>query len=159
MHAIESDSEGKAKINYDKCVACGMCIVNCPFGAIADKSQIVQVIEAIKTKTPVYAIVAPAFSAQFGPKVTLDNIGDCLKQLGFDDFFEVAIGADLCSIDEATEFMEKVPNDIKFMATSCCPAWSRMAKHEFPEFKENISMTLTPMILTAKAVKTEHPNS
>ncbi|MCR5307472.1 MAG: 4Fe-4S dicluster domain-containing protein [bacterium] len=159
MHAIESDSDGKAKINYEKCVACGMCIVNCPFGAIADKSQIVQVIEAIKSDTKVYAIVAPAFSAQFGPKVTLDNIGDCLKQLGFDDFFEVAIGADLCSIDEAHEFMEKVPNEIKFMATSCCPSWSRMAKHEFPEFKDNISMTLTPMILTAKAVKTEHPNS
>ena len=159
MHAISSDEEGKAKIDYDKCVACGMCIVNCPFGAIADKSQIVQVIEAIKSKKDVYAIVAPAFSAQFGPRVNLSNIGDCLKQLGFKDFFEVAMGADLCSISEAKEFNEKVPNELKFMATSCCPSWSRMAKHEFPEFKENISMTLTPMILTAKAVKTEFPNS
>ena len=28
------------RIDYDKCVSCGMCLVNCPFGAIADKSQI-----------------------------------------------------------------------------------------------------------------------
>ena len=159
MNAIESDSDNKAKINYDKCVACGMCIVNCPFGAIADKSQIVQVIEAIKTGKSVYAIVAPAFSAQFGPKVTLENIGNLLKPLGFKDFYEVAIGADLCSIMEGKEFVERVPNELKFMATSCCPSWSRMAKHEFPEFRENISMTLTPMILTAKAVKTEYPDS
>ena len=159
MHAIESDLDGKAKINYDKCVACGMCIVNCPFGAIADKSQIVQVIEAIKTKKDVYAIVAPAFSAQFGPKVTLDNIGNLLKPLGFKDFYEVAIGADLCSIMEGKEFVERIPNELKFMATSCCPSWSRMAKHEFPEFRENISMTLTPMILTAKEVKKKYPDS
>lgn len=37
--AIETDYAGRAKINPDKCVSCGMCMVNCPFGAIADKSQ------------------------------------------------------------------------------------------------------------------------
>ena len=47
MDAIESDEYGKAKINYDKCVSCGMCLVNCPFGAIADKSQIFQVIQTV----------------------------------------------------------------------------------------------------------------
>ena len=35
MNAISSDAQGKATIDYDKCVSCGMCIVNCPFGAIA----------------------------------------------------------------------------------------------------------------------------
>ena len=44
MDAIGSDEHGRAKIDYDKCVSCGMCLVNCPFGAIADKSQIFQVI-------------------------------------------------------------------------------------------------------------------
>ena len=47
--AIHSDENGKADIDYDKCVSCGMCLVNCPFGAIADKSQIFQVIRAIQT--------------------------------------------------------------------------------------------------------------
>ena len=39
MDAIESDELGRAKINYDKCVSCGMCLVNCPFAAIADKLE------------------------------------------------------------------------------------------------------------------------
>ena len=158
MDAIESDSEGRAKINYDKCVSCGMCIVNCPFGAIADKSQLFQVIHAIKSDTPVYAIIAPAFVGQFGPKVNLKTIDDAMAKLGFAGVFEVSIGADLCTIEEAEDFLENVPNNLKFMATSCCPSWSVMAKKEFPEFANNISMALTPMVLTARLVKKEYPN-
>ncbi len=159
MDAIESDEFGKAKINYDKCVSCGMCLVNCPFGAIADKSQIFQVIQTIKEGIEVYAIMAPAFVGQFGPKVNLKTIDDAMGQLGFKGVYEVSIGADLCTIEEAHDFLENVPSKLKFMGTSCCPSWSVMAKKVFPEFKENISMALTPMVLTARLVKREHPNA
>ncbi len=158
MNAIESDENGRAKINYDKCVSCGMCIVNCPFGAIADKSQLFQVIQAIKSDVEVYAIMAPAFIGQFGPKVNLKTIDDAMSKLGFDGVFEVSIGADLCTIQEAQDFLKEVPDKLKFMGTSCCPSWSVMAKTEFPEFKDNISMALTPMVLTARLVKKKYPN-
>ncbi len=158
MNAIESDDRGRAKIKYDKCVSCGMCIVNCPFGAIADKSQIFQVIQAIKSDVEIYAIMAPAFVGQFGPKVNLKTIDDALQKLGFTGFYEVSIGADLCTYDEANDFLKQVPKDLKFMGTSCCPSWSKMAKDEFPDYRDNISMTLTPMVLTARLVKREHPN-
>ena len=158
MNAIESDENGRAKINYDKCVSCGMCIVNCPFGAIADKSQLFQVIQAIKSDVPVYAIIAPAFVGQFGPKVNLKTIDDSMAKLGFSGVREVSIGADLCTIEEAEDFLNNVPSKLKFMATSCCPSWSVMAKKEFPEFEGNISMAMTPMVLTARLVKKEHPN-
>ncbi|HIT43963.1 TPA: 4Fe-4S dicluster domain-containing protein [Candidatus Avacholeplasma faecigallinarum] len=158
MDAIESDEHGRAKINYDKCVSCGMCIVNCPFGAIADKSQLFQVIQTIKSEYEVYAIMAPAFVGQFGPKVNLKTIDDAMSKLGFNGVYEVSIGADLCTIEEAQDFLDNVPSKLKFMGTSCCPSWSVMAKKEFPEFKDNISMALTPMVLTARLVKKEHPN-
>ena len=48
MDAIHSDEHGRAEIDYDKCVSCGMCLVNCPFGAIVDKGQIFQLIQSIK---------------------------------------------------------------------------------------------------------------
>ena len=73
-----------------------MCLVNCPFGAIADKSQIFQVIRAIQSGERVYAAVAPAFVGQFGPKVTPGKLRAAMKALGFADVFEVAVGADLC---------------------------------------------------------------
>lgn len=128
MNAIESDENGRAKINYDKCVSCGMCLVNCPFGAIADKSQIFQVVQSLKSDRDVYAIMAPAFVGQFGPKVNLKTIDDAMRQLGFTGVYEVSIGADLCTVDEAEDFMKNVPSRLRFMGTSCCPSWSVMAK-------------------------------
>ena len=97
MDAIHSDCNGRADIDYEKCVSCGQCLVNCPFGAIADKSQIFQMIRAIQAGERVYAAVAPAFVGQFGPKMTPGKLRAAMKRLGFADIIEVAIGADLCA--------------------------------------------------------------
>ncbi len=157
MHAIHSDEYGRADINYDKCVSCGMCLVNCPFGAIADKGQIFQTILAMKAGTRVYAAVAPAFIGQFGPKLTPERFRAAMKELGFADVVEVAAGADLCTIQEAKDFLDEVPEKIPFMGTSCCPSWSVMAKTEFPKYANCISMALTPMVFTGRMIKKADP--
>ena len=159
MDAIGSDEYGRAKIDYDKCVSCGQCLVNCPFAAIADKSQIFQLIQAIRKGDKVIACVAPAFVGQFGKDATPAKLRKAMRILGFADTVEVAIGADLCTVEEAKDFMDNVPERLDFMGTSCCPAWSVMAKKLFPEFKENISMALTPMVLTARLMKKDHPDA
>ncbi len=159
MDSIGVDEYGKAKIDYDLCVSCGQCLVNCPFGAISDKSQIFQVIRAIQSGERVYAALAPAFVGQFGPKVTPGKLRAAMKKLGFADVFEVAIGADLCAAQEAEDFVNEVPEKLPFMATSCCPAWSVMAKKLFPEQANCISMALTPMTLTARLIKHHQPGA
>lgn len=158
MNAISSDEYGRAEINQEKCVSCGMCLANCPFGAIADKAQIFQVIQAIKSDVPVYAAIAPAVAGQFGPKLNPEKIRSAFQALGFTDVIEVAIGADLCTIQEAEDFVEEVPDKLPFMATSCCPAWSMMAKKEFPEIAHCISMALPPMVLTGRLIKKKYPD-
>ena len=159
MDAIGSDELGRAKIDYDKCVSCGMCLVNCPFGAISDKSQIFQLIQAIKRGDKVVAAVAPAFVSQFGDKVTSSQMREAMRRVGFDKVIEVAVGADMCTAEEAEDFLKKVPAEQPFMATSCCPAWSVMAKKFFPQFAPYISMALTPMVLTARLYKKDHPDA
>ena len=158
MNAIHSDEHGRAEIDQDKCVSCGMCLVSCPFSAIVDKGQIFQTILAMKTGTPVYAIVAPAVAGQFGPDMKPEKIRPAFQALGFEDVIEVAVGADLCTIEEAKDFMKEVPEELPFMATSCCPAWSMMAKKLFPEQAKCISMALTPMVLTARLIKQQNPD-
>lgn len=158
MDAITSDEHGRAEINQDKCVSCGQCLVNCPFGAIADKAQIFQVIQAIKSDKPVYAAIAPAITGQFGPDLPPNKIKSAFKALGFKDAIEVAIGADLCTVQEAADFIDEVPEKQPFMATSCCPAWSMMAKKLFPEEAKCISMALTPMVLTGRMLKDKEPD-
>ena len=158
MGAIHSDEYGRAEIDHDKCVSCGMCLVSCPFSAIVDKGQIYQTIMAIKSETPVYAIIAPAVAGQFEPALKNTQLRGAFQALGFTDIKEVAVGADLCTIEEAKDFLEEVPEKIPFMGTSCCPAWSVMAKKMFPQYAECISMAMTPMVLTARLLKQEEPD-
>ena len=158
MGAIHSDELGRAEIDYSKCVSCGQCLVNCPFGAIADKGQIYQLIQGFNRGDRIYALVAPAFINQFPGLASTGKLKAALKAVGFYDVVEVAIGADLCTVDEAHDFLEEVPGKLNFMATSCCPAWSMMAKTAFPDLAKNISMTMTPMVLTARLQKRRNPD-
>ena len=142
------------------CVAaCGMCLVSCPFGAIVDKGQIFQLIHAMKSGYQVIAIVAPSFVGQFGDKLTPEKLTAAMKILGFSSVVEVAVGADLCTLDEAKEYLERVEKQKTYMGTSCCPAWISMVDICYPDQADHISMTLTPMVLTARMVKKAHPEA
>lgn len=158
MDAIGFDAYNRAQIDQDKCVACGQCLVSCPFGAIVDKGQIFQVIQSILKGDKVVAIVAPAFIGQFGKQASPGKFVAAMKALGFDRVTEVAIGADMCTIEEAKDFVEKVPAKQKYMTTSCCPAWHSMVYKLFPGEAKNVSMTLTPMTFTARLIKKEDPD-
>ena len=160
VNAIKNDQHGRAQIDTELCVSCGQCMVSCPFGAIADKSQIFQLIRAIQSGKKIIAQVAPAFVGQFGKAVTPDIFKTALKQLGFFDVYETAIGADMGAIAEAEHYVEKVATgELPFLLTSCCPSWSVMAKKFFPETIGSISNALTPMVATARVIKKEHPDA
>lgn len=159
VKAIGSDELGRAKIDHEKCVSCGRCITQCPFGAIADKTQIYQLVKAIKNGDKVYAMLAPSFVAQFGPKVEPMQIVEGLTQLGFKGVIEVGLGADFTTLHESREFVEKVPHEIPFMATSCCASWSMMVEKMFPEQYKFISHSPSPMIESAKYHKRVEPDA
>ena len=136
-----------------------MCLVNCPFGAIADKSQIFQVIRAIQSGERVYAAVAPAFVGQFGPKVTPGKLRAAMKQLGFADVFEVAIGADLCAVQEAEDFSGEGARGAALHGHLLLPCLGCHGQKDSSPITLNcVSMALTPMTLTARLIKHEHPD-
>lgn len=158
--AIESDAHGRAKINNEKCVSCGQCMASCPFGAISDKSQIFQLIRSIIQGGEIIAEIAPAFEGQFGTDITPAQIKAALKDIGFSKVYEVALGADIAAVSEAHHYVKDVVNgDLPFLLTSCCPAWSMLAKKYFPETIGSISQELTPMVATARSIKKKHPDA
>ena len=103
VDAISLDEDMIVVIDDKKCINCGQCIVNCPFGAISDKSFMVDVIKLINGGAKVYAMVAPAIEGQFGGDVSVGMIRSAIKALGFEDMFEVSLGADFVSKNEALE--------------------------------------------------------
>ncbi len=160
VKAISSDGLGRASIDPKKCVGCGQCMVSCPFGAIADKSQIFQLIRAIKKGDEVVAEVAPSIVGQFGPNVTLWKIKAALKDIGFKEVYEVAHGADVGAATEAHHYATEVATGkLPFLLTSCCPAWSMLAKLQFPDMVDKVSSALTPMVATSRSIKQLRPNS
>jgi len=160
VKAIVNDELGRAHIDVKKCVGCGQCMVSCPFGAIADKSQIFQLIQAIKKGDEVVAEVAPSIVGQFGKGVTLWKVKAALKEIGFKEVYEVAHGADVGAATEAHHYATEVATGkLPFLLTSCCPAWSMLAKTQFPETIDKISSALTPMVATARTIKQKRPHA
>ena len=141
-----------ATINNYKCTACGACVYQCPFGAIMDKSYMVNVIDIIKKseenkKYKVYAVVAPSISSQF-TYAKLGQVISGLKELGFFTVVEAALGADMVAMAESKELAEK-----GFLTSSCCPAFVSYVKSAFPQLAEHISHNLSPMAALAKYIK------
>jgi iron only hydrogenase large subunit-like protein len=152
----ESGEKGKPVIDINKCISCGLCIVACPEGAITDKAEIAQTINLIKKHKRVYAILAPAFSGQFGPETSEEQMKSALLMLGFYDVMEVALGADMITVKEADEFLKRIGRGDKFMITSCCcPPFVRMAKGFRPKISGMVSDSVSPMVAVARFVKAE----
>ncbi len=158
VKAISMDENKAAKINDEKCIACGACVYQCPWGAINDKSYILDVINMIKdsennTKFKVYAVVAPSIASQF-VYAKLGQVLKGIKELGFHDVVEAALGADIVALSEAKELAEK-----GFLTSSCCPAFVSYVKKQFPDLSDYISHNLSPMATIAKKIKEDEPNA
>ena len=129
-----------------------------PFGAITDKSYILNVIDMIKksegnTKYKVYAMVAPSISSQF-TYAKLGQVITGLKELGFFTVIEAALGADMVAQAESKELAEK-----GFLTSSCCPAFVQYVKSAFPALLPYVSHNLSPMATLAKYIKGTDPTA
>lgn len=158
VDAISYDENGISVINEEKCIRCGHCIHRCPFGAIGSKTFIVDVIKAIKSEHPVYALVAPATEGQFGEHITMNSWKKAMKAVGFTDLVEVGLGGDMTAAYEAEEWAEAYKNGKK-MTTSCCPAFVNMVKKHYPELIENVSTTISPMCAVSRMLKAKEPDA
>ncbi len=155
--AISIGENHVATILEDRCIRCGACVAACPFGAIADTSWMLDVIEALRNpKKKVFAVVAPAVEGQFGTAIGFGGIRRALCDIGFDDVWEAALGADAVTTHEAAELKMNMEIGNK-MTSSCCPAFVSMIQKHFPNISDKISSTVSPMVATARYVKHRHP--
>ena len=156
--AITYSENGICEIDDEKCVHCGHCIHNCPFGAIGSRIYAVDVIRAIKAGKRVIAMCAPATEGQFGKDVSMAALRAALKKLGFADMVEVGLGGDMTAAYEALEWIEARKEGRK-MTTSCCPAFISMLRHHFPEeYQKYKSNTVSPMVAVSRYLKHLDPD-
>ncbi|MDD4057531.1 MAG: monomeric [FeFe] hydrogenase, partial [Bacteroidales bacterium] len=156
--AISKNERGVEVIDWNKCVYCGKCKDACSFGAIMEKTYLVQISEEIKRKERrLVALVAPAFAGQYD--LPYEKVLAAIKESGFDEVAEVALGANITSRKEADEWVERVrEGGAPFMTTSCCPSYKAWAEKHLPALVPYISHTKTPAAYTAEIVKSAQPD-
>lgn len=153
--AIRTDKNGHKVIDFDRCISCGKCVKACPFCSVVERSQLVDVIKAIKSGKRVVGMLAPAFAGQFPGTLRQLNAG--MLKLGFHKVMEVAAGAEKTTEHEAHEFVERMQRGDHLMTTSCCPAYVEAARKIVPEILPFVSDTPSPMGFSGRMVKGEDP--
>ncbi len=148
--------DGHAVIRSDRCIDCGECIRVCPYKAKKATHDMLSCLSEYKYKV---ALPPPSLYGQFD---RMDNIGYILKGLkdiGFDDVFEVACAAELAST--YTRLYIKREDVKKPVISSACPTITRIISMNYPDLCENIMPILPPVDIAAylarEKAKQEHP--
>ncbi len=156
--AIRKNDSGVAEIDFEKCIFCGKCFSACPFAAVMERSQLVDVLAAMKRGEKLVAMVAPAAERQFPGKI--EQLLTACAKAGFADVMEVALGAEMTTEHETAEFIERMEKDPKtFMTTSCCPAWVNLVAKHLPDLAGHVSDTPSPMVYARDIVKGKDPGA
>lgn len=155
--AITRGDSGKQVLDHEGCVHCGKCMDACPFGAIAEQSEFLEILRALGGERETVAMFAPALLGQFD--ASPEQIVGALKALGFSHVAEVAAGADLTTAAEGEELLERLEAGDPFMTTSCCPAYTDLARKQLPGLAPRISHTPTPMHFTAELAAARFPDA
>ena len=141
---------GSAHIINERCIDCGECIRVCDYHAKVAVTDPLEIIEGWKYKI---ALPAPSLYGQFKNLQNISQLLAALKELGFDDVFEVARGADVVS--RAIRERLKKPDLPRPVISSACPAIVRLIQVRFPDLIDHIIDIRQPMEVAAMIAKRE----
>ncbi len=145
------------------CIKCGQCLINCPVGAISERSHTEEVEKALKdSKKHVVVQTAPSIRAALGEMWDMEpgtlvtgKMVSALRKCGFDQIFDVDLGADMTIMEESAELLKRLEKGGTLpMITTCCPGWILMMEHFFPELVPNMSTCKSPHEMLGMLIKT-----
>ncbi len=147
-----------------QCILCGQCTLHCPVGAAQEQIQVDEVEKVLNNKKGkvIVAQFAPSIRVSIGEefnlpygKVVTEQIVTGLRELGFDYVFDVNFGADITTMVEAAELLERIEAGRALpMFTSCCPAWINYVEFYHPELIPYITTSRSPHIHNGGVIKT-----
>lgn len=148
-------SGNQAHIIGNECILCGQCFVVCPQNAkqIVDETEKVKVF--LQDNEPVIVSLAPSFVANY-EGVGFGAMRDALKQLGFFDVEETAIGATMVK-NEYERMLKEEDRDV--IISSCCHSVNLLIQKYFPASLEYLADVVSPMQAHCMDIKKRIPNA
>lgn len=142
---------GRAHIIDERCIDCGECIRVCDYHAKYALTDPLASINRFKYKI---ALPAPALYGQFKHLISASQVLEGLLNMGFDEVFEVAEGADIVT-RAIRERMRNMDKSHYPLISSACPAIVRLIRVRFPELIPHIIDVRQPMEVAAMVAKQE----
>lgn len=148
-------SGNQAHIINNECILCGQCFVVCPQNAkeIVDETEKAKVL--LQSGDPVFVSLAPSFIANYSG-VGIGAMTKALKQLGFQDVEETAIGATMVKA-EYERMLKEEARDV--IITSCCHSINLLIQKYFPAALEYLADVVSPMQAHCLDIKRRYPNA
>ena len=145
----------QAYIIGNECIMCGQCFVVCPHDAkqIVDETEKVRVL--LQSGDPVVVSLAPSFVANY-EGAGIGAMRDALKQLGFYDVEETALGATVVKT-EYERLLEEEKRDI--VISSCCHSVNLLIQKYFPAELKYLAEVLSPMQAHCRSIKERIPGA
>ena len=144
------------------CIECGQCVMHCPVGALSEKEEIQDVINAlddpkkfviVQTAPAVRASLAEEFGAPMGTRITGKMVA-ALKQVGFDRVYDTNVAADLTILEEGHELLHRLKNKGALpLITSCSPGWINYLEKEYASIIPNVSSCKSPHMMFGAILK------
>jgi len=142
--------DGQAEVLADRCIACGNCTIVCKQGAKVYQRSIDTVKDLLQADEEVIALVAPSYVAEFEEASDPAVFAGMLHKLGFQEVFEVGMGADLVARRYESLINE---NPRKGHINSDCPAIVAFVEKYHPELCSSLTPVVSPMVATARFIR------
>ena len=148
-------SDNQANIVADECILCGMCFVVCPQNAKQVRNDVPKVQQMLASGKRVVASVAPSFIAEF-PVQGFEAMRQALKQIGFSDAEETAIGATIVKKEYERMIAQREKSVI---ISSCCHTVNTLIQKHFPGALPCLAGVMSPMLAHCQAIKEADPEA
>jgi len=149
-------------IGFSNCIDCGQCVIDCPTGALTEKTEFHLLDSVIHDADKVALIqytpaVSVSLAEEFGLKSKTDVMGvlnAALRKIGFDYVFDTSFGGDVVIMEQAADFVERTEKKQNLpMITASCPSFVKYIEQFRPDLIPNLSSVKSPQQVVGRLIK------
>lgn len=153
VQAIKMEN-GQARVMEERCIACGTCIINCPQGAKAYRTDFERVLDLLSDNNTIALSIAPSFVAYYSGWEK-SRLASAARLLGFSYVGETAIGAWETAV--GSKIWMKARKNQSHLCTACPAVVSYVGQYA-PKHLTKLVPVVSPMVAHGRLLKKADPN-